>query len=164
MIAYPTEAVYGLGCDPFNQKAVERLVALKQRSLDKGLILLISDWSQWGRLVGYVPTDRLDAVRATWPGPVTWLFPKAATIPYWLNGEHDTIALRMTAHPIARQLCAEGPVISTSANRSGHLPAVDLTGVQKQFPQGIDAFLEGALGGAQQTSAIYDVMTGQRMR
>ena len=70
----------------------------------------------------------------------------------------------MSAHPIARQLCAAGPVISTSANISGHEPAVDVAGVCAQFPHGIDALLAGDLGGAGQLSAIYDVLDGTCLR
>ncbi len=164
IIAYPTEAVYGLGCDPFNQQAVERILALKQRSVSKGLILLIADWPQLAPLISMVSDQRLKAVRDTWPGPVTWLFPKAATIPNWLSGEHNTIAIRMSAHPIASQLCANGPIVSTSANISGHEPAVDISGLCEQFPHGIDAVLTGNLAGACQPSAIFEVLTGKRFR
>ena len=164
VIAYPTESVYGLGCDPFNQQAVEKIVALKRRPSSKGFIILIADWSQLTPLINAVPEHRLDAVRATWPGPVTWIFPRAAIIPDWLSGHYNSIAIRMSAHPIARQLCAAGPVISTSANISGHEPAVDVAGVCAQFPHGIDALLAGDLGGAGQLSAIYDVLDGTCLR
>ena len=164
IIAYPTEAVYGLGCDPFNQQAVETLLILKQRPISKGLILLIDNWSQLTPLIGNIPMDLLNAVRDTWPGPVTWVFPKAVSIPYWLSGDYNSIAIRMSAHPVARALCVRGPVVSTSANICGHEPAVDFANLCQQFPHGIDAFLAGDLGGASQPSAIYDVLNGQRLR
>lgn len=164
VVAYPTEAVYGLGCDPFNQHAVEKIMALKSRSMSKGLILLIANWAQLTPLIAPVSDALLDAVRATWPGPVTWIFPKSRQIPDWLSGQHDGIAIRMTAHPIAHSLCVDGPVVSTSANISGDEPALDLQRLKEQFPQGIDGVLVGDLGGLSQPSAIYDVLSGTRLR
>ena len=164
VIAYPTEAVYGLGCDPFNKDAVQKLLALKKRPLAKGFIVLIADWAQLPIFIGNVSESKWDLVRDSWPGPVTWLFPKAANVPLWLTGGHPTIAIRMSAHPIAFELCREGPVISTSANLSGQAPAIDIPSLQAQFPEGIDALLEGELGGAKQPSSIFDVCTGRRIR
>lgn len=164
VIAYPTEAVYGLGCSPFNQQAVEKIWTLKRRTKSKGFILLIADWTQLTPLIAPVSDLLLEAVRSTWPGPVTWVFPKSGIIPDWLSGQHDGIAIRMSAHPVAHQLCVDGPVVSTSANISGHDPVVDLLGLSEQFPQGLDAVLTGDLGGLSQPSAIYDVLTGIRLR
>ncbi|HBI22267.1 MAG TPA: threonylcarbamoyl-AMP synthase [Legionella sp.] len=164
IIAYPTEAVYGLGCDPFNPTAVEALLALKKRPDGCGFILLIADWSQLAPLVSDVSEEALNAVRATWPGPVTWVFPKAAWIPAWLTGAHDGIAIRMSAHPVAHALCADGPVVSTSANIHCQKPAMDIHGLQLQFPAGLDAVLMGELGGQAKPSAIYDVRSGQSLR
>ena len=164
IIVYPTEAVYGLGCDPFNGESVNKMLALKQRSANKGFIILIADWSQLLPLISEIPEQLLGAVKATWPGPVTWLFPKATTVPDWVSGAHNSIAIRMSAHPVAKALCSEGPIISTSANISGHDPAMTPAEIHLQFPQGVDALIEGALGGASQPSTIYDVLTGQRLR
>ena len=164
LIAYPTESVYGLGCDPFNQFAVETLLTLKQREASKGLILLIAEWSQLTPLIGFIPDQRWDAVKKTWPGPVTWIFPKSEIIPQWVSGQHESVAIRMTAHPCARQLCTELPMISTSANKTGVAPAVDVASVKLQFPQGIEAIVEGELGDAVKPSAIFDVLSGRRLR
>lgn len=164
ILAYPTEAVYGLGCDPFNERAVIRLLALKQRTIEKGLILLIANWQQLDALIAPLASTLLEPVKTTWPGPVTWLFPKADTIPYWLSGAHDSIAIRMTNHPIASQLCQDGPIVSTSANKSGLPPATTLDALCEQFPEGIDAFMRGELGGAKSPSKIYDVQSGRQLR
>ena len=164
IIAYPTEAVYGLGCDPFNEQAVNKLLVLKQRAVDKGLILLISNWSQLSSLIRAIPSHLMEDVKKTWPGPVTWLFPKAASIPYWISGEHESVAIRMSAHPIAQKLSSDGPIVSTSANVSSQEPAIDKAGIMAQFPSGLDAIVSGHLGGASQPSAIYDVVTGQKFR
>lgn len=164
IIAYPTEAVYGLGCDPFNQQAVERLLSLKSRSWRKGLILLIANWAQLETLISDVPHDKLSDVRRTWPGPVTWVFPKSENVPDWISGEHKTIAIRMSAHPIAKRLSTIGPLVSTSANVSGFSPARNINDLRLQFPDGIDAIISGDLGHETKPSAMYDVITGQRLR
>lgn len=166
IIAYPTEAVYGLGCDPFNEVAVNHLLALKHRSVNQGLILLISDWRQLETLVDLttIPAMCLAAVKATWPGPVTWIFPKAAAVPAWISGQHQGIAIRMSAHAIAHTLCQWGPLVSTSANVSGQEPARDMTQLIQAFPTGIAACVQGSLGDATQPSAIYNVISGQRLR
>ena len=164
VIAYPTEAVYGLGCDPFNKEAVKRIIAIKRRSFSKGLIVLIADWSQLELLTSSIDNNLLDRVKETWPGHVTWVFPKSKLVHEYLSGEQDSIAIRMTAHPIARALCVDGPIVSTSANINGQDPAMDLAELMRQFPQGIDACISGDLGGANQPSTIYDVLSGQRLR
>lgn len=164
VIAYPTEAVYGLGCDPFQAEAVERVAALKKRQLTQGMIVLISSWEQLFLLIAPLADRYLDDVRSTWPGPVTWIFPPSAHIPTFVSGQHGSIAIRMTAHPIAKALCEQGPLISTSANLHGQPPARSLAELHRQFPQGIDVVVSGELGGATQPSAIYDVLTGKRLR
>lgn len=164
VIAYPTEAVYGLGCDPFNQQALSRLFELKGRPANKGVILLISDWSQLFPLILPIPDSMLVPVYDTWPGHVTWIFPRSEAVPAWLTGDQDTIAVRMSEHPIARALCAEGPIVSTSANLSGKPPARDVAELTQQFPTGIAAVVAGELGDASQPSQIYDVLSGRRLR
>ena len=164
LLAYPTEAVYGLGCDPFNRQAVEALLALKQRSPQQGLILVVADWSQVFPLVQALLPQQLEQLRASWPGHVTWLCPKSALVPSWISGDHDTVALRMTAHPVARQLCGHGPLVSTSANRHGLDPAKTDLELQQQFPEGLDAVMAGDLGTSAQPSSIYDLRTGARLR
>lgn len=164
IIAYPTEAVYGLGCDPFNSEAVDFLLSLKIRPMSKGFIILIGDWSQLAMFVPKLSDAVLKPVQASWPGPVTWVFPRLPDVPPWLTGEHDGIAIRMTAHPIAHALCQDGPIISSSANRSGEEPARDFTRLSQQFPQCVEACVAGDLGGASQPSAIYDALSGHRLR
>ena len=164
ILAYPTEAVYGLGCDPFNQETVEKLLALKQRPVDKGLIVLIAEWDHLAPLIRCIPQSYLDKVRASWPGPVTWVFPKSPHVPSWVSGAQDTIAIRMSAHPIAHELSRNGPIISTSANVSEQAPARTLDELHAQFPQGIDALLLGELGDQKRPSAIYDVCSSKCLR
>jgi L-threonylcarbamoyladenylate synthase len=164
ILAYPTEAVYGLGCDPFNQKAVERLLALKQRSAQRGLIVLIADWPQLFSLIGDVPVSRLEVIKETWPGPVTWVFPKSENIPEWVCGTHNSIAIRMTAHPTAQKLCQLGPIVSTSANLHGQKPALSLGEVEKAFPTGLDGIVLGDLGTETRPTVMYDALTNHQIR
>ena len=160
VVAYPTEAVYGLGCDPFNQEAVYHLLSLKARDVSKGLIVLISNWQQLNGLIDCVADCVMEPVRASWPGPVTWVFPKAQKLPRWLTGDHESIAIRMTEHPIAKALCRQQPIVSTSANQAGHVPARNIIELNAEFPTGLDGYVDGALGGATSPSSIYDVLTG----
>ncbi len=164
VLAYPTEAVYGLGCDPFQTEAVARVLALKHRQPAQGLIVLISDWAQLFPLIAPIADEVLDRVRQTWPGPVTWLFPKSQQVPQDVCGKHPSIAIRMSAHPIARALCQDSPIISTSANIHGLPPARSLAELSAQFPQGLDGVVAGELGQASKPSAIYDVLTGNQLR
>lgn len=164
VLAYPTEAVYGLGCDPFNEAAVYRLLSLKNRRVEKGLILLIACWEQLDAMIAPLSESAMAAVRATWPGPVTWIFPSPKTLPSWITGEHQSIAVRMTAHPVAKALCLNHPLVSTSANKSGLAPARSFDDLQAQFPVGLEGWVEGALGDDVLPSTIVDVLTGKVLR
>ncbi len=166
VIAYPTEAVYGLGCDPRREGPVRRILALKRRPAGKGLILIAADFAQLKPWLLPLPAADRDRVMATWPGPVTWLLPARPTAPRWLRGAHATLAVRVTAHPQAATLCrvAGTALVSTSANLSGRSPARTALAVRRQFGTGIDVLLAGALGGASRPSEIRDLATGRVMR
>lgn len=125
LIAYPTESCYGLGCDPANRNAVLRLLRLKQRPQRKGLILVAATFHQLARyLMPLTPIEQSKLLNAG-AQAVTYLMPAKRSAPRWLRGAHDTLAVRLTAHPYARQLCrsAGSALVSTSANRSGQRPA-----------------------------------------
>jgi len=166
IVAYPTEAVYGLGCDPLNQAAFDRLLALKGRPGAKGVILIAADEAQLTPFMGPL-TDSIRArLRQTWPGPVTWIVPTAASVPAWLTGGRDTIAVRVTAHPLAAALCQAfgGALVSTSANRSGEPPARSVEEVQQLFGEQLDAVVAGPLGGLVRPTKICDARTGAVIR
>ncbi len=143
IIAYPTEAVYGLGCDPLNAAAVYRLLAIKRRPVEKGLILIASGIEQLLPFVRF-EGEWTERIEASWPGPHTWLLPAAAELPYWINGGRDSVACRVTAHPLASAFCGyDGhPNNSTSANRAGQLPAKTPLQVRLRCP-GVDTILSG---------------------
>lgn len=166
IIAYPTEAVYGLGCDPLNEAAVTRLLALKQRPSAKGMILIAAEEAQLAPFMATLPATMLQRLRQSWPGPVTWIVPATPTTPSWLTGDHDTIAVRVTAHPVAAALCRAfgGALVSTSANRSGEPPARAADVVQQQFGEQLDYILAGPLGGLSRPTRICDARTGAIIR
>ncbi len=166
LIAYPTEAVYGLGCDPRNERAVIRLLALKRRSIHKGLILIASDFAQIEPYLQPLASSDRARLEATWPGPQTWLIPARTTAPRWLRGRHDTLAVRVTAHPLAAALCRAcgHPLVSTSANRSGRPPARTALAVRRQLGDRLDDLLPGPTGGAVKPTAIQDLRSGQVVR
>lgn len=167
VIAYPTEAVFGLGCDPDSEKAVMALLDLKQRPWDKGLILIADNYDQ---VKPYIDDSRLtaeqrDAMFATWPGPVTWVIPAKSTTPKWLTGRFDSLAVRVTDHPVVKALCSAygKPVVSTSANLSGYEPCRTTAEVNQQF-NGRIPVVDGLVGGRQNPSEIRDALTGQLYR
>jgi L-threonylcarbamoyladenylate synthase len=164
-IAYPTESIYGVGCDPWDDDAILEILEIKQRPWDKGLILIASDFNQLQDFIEPVSADVLAELEATWPGPVTWLLPVKPTVSPLLTGDHDAVAVRVTAHPIAHALCEAfgGPIVSTSANVSGRAPAKNGHQVRWQLPE-IDYVLTGALGGRHKPSEIRDARTGQILR
>ena len=165
-IAYPTEAVYGLGCNPLDPDAVYRILALKQRPVTKGLILIAADFVQLQPFVQRLPQDRMQEILASWPGPNTWLLPCVPGCPIWLSGRHDTLAVRVTDHPIAAALCraARSPLVSTSANRAGRRPATTALQVRSRFGRSIDAIVPGAVGGLTRPTTIRDGSSGTIIR
>ncbi|CNG00346.1 sua5 YciO YrdC YwlC family protein [Yersinia enterocolitica] len=167
VIAYPTEAVFGLGCDPDSEKAVNALLALKQRPWQKGLILIAANYEQ---LKPYVDDAALtDSQRETifsvWPGPVTWVIPTRPETPRWLTGSFDSLAVRVTDHPLVQQLCSQygKPLVSTSANLSGQEPCRTTEEVRIQFGSSLPV-LAGLVGGRLNPSEIRDALTGKQFR
>lgn len=166
IIAYPTEAVFGLGCDPLNLEAVFRLLEIKQRPVEKGLILIAANLDQLTQFIAPLSAADREKLQTTWPGPNTWLLPARPETPYWLRGNHETIAVRITAHPGASALCrvANQAIVSTSANLTGHRPARNVLGVQRQFHGQLDMILNGALGRADKPTAIRNFSTDELIR
>ena len=105
VIAYPTEGVWGLGCEPSDEVAVQRLLDLKHREREKGLILVAGNQLQFDWLLEDLPESQRNRLTLSWPGAVTWLVPHRGRVPEWISGQHDTVALRVSAHPVVRNLC-----------------------------------------------------------
>ena len=166
VIAYPTEAVFGLGCDPTNETAVRKLLALKGRHESAGLVLIASDFSQLLPWIADASSSLTDKAMQTWPGPVTWLFPRANNVPNFVAGEHETIAVRITAHQPSRDLCDAfgSALISTSANHTSAAPARSAADVDDYFGQSLGGILAGPLGDGGKPSEIRDLLTGAIIR
>jgi L-threonylcarbamoyladenylate synthase len=165
VIAYPTEAVYGLGCDPLNKSAVMQLLYIKQRPIEKGLILIAASLEQLQPYL-ILNQDIVDKITPTWPGPVTWVIPAKPETPKWLTGEHDTLAVRVTAHPVARELCElyGGAIVSTSANATTEPAMRTAEQVIAAFTDTNIFVLDGKVGDLAQETAIYDAVSGERLR
>jgi L-threonylcarbamoyladenylate synthase len=168
VVAYPTEAVWGLGCDPFDRGAVERLLAIKRRPVDKGLILLAAAYELLEPLLESraLPRWRLEAVLESWPGPHTWLMPCLPAMPAWLRGEHATLAVRVSAHPVAAALSAAfgGPIVSSSANRAGEPPPRTREAIDPELEAMLDGVVEGETGTLAAPTPIRDAATGASVR
>ena len=167
VVAYPTEAVYGLGCDPHNRAAFARVFELKQRPPTQGVLLIAAEFAQVEKYIDpATPADAIARARATWPGPQTWIFPRAASVPDWIAGSHAGIALRVTAHPLAAALCRAfgGALVSTSANRHGEPPARTAHEVRAAFGSELAYILDGAVGGLTRPTPIRDAVSGIEIR
>jgi L-threonylcarbamoyladenylate synthase len=168
VIAYPTEAVFGLGCDPDNNSAIEKLLAVKQRPWQKGLILVASSLEQLDPYidVAQLTQQQLQFVQSKWPGPFTFVMPIKAHVSKLLCGEFSSIAVRVCAHPVVRELCdtLNKPLVSTSANLAGQPPVVDAQMIIADFSDKIDALILGSLGQQRQPSTIIDARSGKIIR
>lgn len=162
VIAYPTEAVWGLGCDPWNVHAVARLLALKQRDPAKGLIVIAGALSQVDPWLSGLSVTQQKTLQDSWPGPRTWLVPGTTIAPPWVRGEHASIALRVSDHPVVQGLCQAfgGPMVSTSANPAGKAPARTAFDVRRYFGGMLDAIVPGETGGLDRPTEIRDLITG----
>lgn len=166
IIAYPTEAVWGVGCDPFCETAVEHLLQLKQRDWRKGVILVAADTAQLQSYLHGLDEAYLKTLMMSWPGPNTWLVPNNGIAPDWITGGRDTLALRVSAHPVVSALCKKfgGAIVSTSANPAGKPAARRLQDVRRYFSNQLDVVVPGALGGLQNPTGIRDLITGEICR
>ncbi|MEC8373881.1 MAG: Sua5/YciO/YrdC/YwlC family protein [Pseudomonadota bacterium] len=167
LLVYPTEAVMGIGCDPDNEAAVHALLEVKQRPVEKGVILIAANYSQ---LLPYVDDnairpDRRTDIFSSWPGPNTWLLPKSSSAPSWISGKHPKIAVRVTNHPVVVELCNKlgKPLVSTSANLTGQPPAITIDEAKAVFADSV-VYVDGEVGGATKPSTIRDGDTAEVIR
>jgi len=167
VFAYPTEAVFGLGCDPRDVKALQRLLALKQRPKEKGLILIAGKWPQLYPFVDLdkIPKKMLPEIFDSWPGPNTWLLPKSKLVSEYLSGDSELVAVRITKHKPVIDLCEMigSAIVSTSANIAGQPPARSFSEVTSQFQEQVVG-LDLEVGGLNNPSQIRNGMTGEIIR
>ncbi len=155
VIAYPTESCYGFGCDPANRRAVQRILRLKRRPQKKGLILIASGYQQLARYIQPLTPAEQHKLQQDGAQAITYLMPVRPSCPRWLRGEHDTLAVRMTAHPFARDLCrsAGSALVSTSANLSGQRTVKTFAECQRMFGKKVWV-LRGRVGKRKRPSTI----------
>ncbi len=163
VIAYPTETVYGLGCNPFSEDALRRLFEVKKRDDNAPLLLLIGDRAQLLELSVDLSDKALRCMKAFWPGPVTLLLPALPGLPEAIVGPGDKVAVRHSSSPVATALCVRygHPVTSTSANLSGERPALcpEEIGIK-----GISLCIDGGTISDRPPSTVYDPDTGKVVR
>ncbi len=166
VIAYPTEAVWGLGCDPMNEQAVSRLLALKGRSEAKGLILIAASIEQLSPFLSGLDNKQRQILTDSWPAAITWLVPDNGFAPPWIRGGFNSVALRVTAHPVAKSLCEAfgGPIVSSSANLQGKAPAKNRQRVQQYFPSALATIVPGQAGNKSEPTQIKDLLSGATLR
>ena len=165
MVAHASEGVWGLACDPFDRSAVDRVLDIKGRDAAKGLIIVAADAEAFADELDAQLDDTAARIRASWPGAVTWVVPNAR-FPSWITGGRDTVAIRVPDHDQARALAASfgGPIVSTSANRSGEAPARTAEEVELALGDEIDYLLPGETGARQGPSRIIDAASGETLR
>jgi L-threonylcarbamoyladenylate synthase len=165
IIAYPTESCYGLGCDPRNPRALQRLIQLKGRDAAKGLLLIADRFKRLKPFVRPLHAADLARMQHSWPGPVTWVAPASAACPPLLTGGRPTIAVRVTAHPVAAQLCRSlgMALVSTSANKSGKKPAKTAAECRRIFGTQVRV-IAGRIGQRRRPSPLIDLATGTVLR
>ncbi len=165
VVACPTESVWGLSADPLNRLAVEALLKLKQREWQKGLILVAADLDQLSLYIELPSRTALRRARDTWPGPATWVFPASQYAPPWITGDRDTIAVRVSAHPVVNALCKRfgGALVSSSANRAGQPPCRKVSQLRLRFGPDL-LIVPGATGSLAQPTPIREAATGHLLR
>lgn len=165
IVAYPTEAVFGLGCDPFNEKAMQKLLHVKQRPVEKGVILIAASLAQISDLVEIENQPWQTQIEASWPGPITWVLPVKKALPNWITGGRDTVAVRVSNHPTVSALCQAfgGAIVSTSANLTGAEPAKSCHEIEQVFKEKVFC-LQGALGNLAKPTEIWDAVSLKQLR
>ena len=170
VIAYPTESVFGLGCDPDCQSAIEKILEVKKRPAHKGLILIAANIEQLEDYADFslLNAQQLAAIKETWPGPFTWVVPAKKSLCRLISGDFDSVAVRVSAHPIVQQLCLQfgKPIISTSANLSGLEACTTSRQVHDMFADQplLESIIDAPVSGLSAPSQIYDAQSGKRLR
>lgn len=167
VIAYPTESMFGLGCDPTSRKAVTKLLSLKKRSIKKGFILVASDFNQ---IKMYIDESRLSKEQIKklffyWPGPFTFLLPANSKAPSWITGQFNTVAVRISAHFEIIKLCNffGKALISTSANITSQPPCMTPEEISESFGSDFP-LLYGKIGNEKNPSRIINIVNGNLIR
>ena len=165
VIAYPTESVFGLGCDPDNPQALKKLLAIKNRPAEKGLIILISDLAQARPYIEPLSEQQIALINQQQERATTWLIPRKKSVSTLLCGHHARLAVRLTQHPIAQSIChyTGSALVSTSCNLAGRPEMTNARQVKSQMFTQVDFTVAGATG-EQSPSRIIDLLSGKLLR
>ncbi len=167
VIAYPTEAVFGLGCDPDNESALQSVIDVKGRDSHKGLILIASSQHQLREFIAPVSAVQQETLDAHWPGPVTFVVPaNTRNSNSLLSGYRDTLAVRVSTHPVVIQLCDQfgSAIVSTSANLSGQEALRSAQEVRTAFGNKLDVVIDANVGTLNEPTKIIDLRSSERLR
>jgi len=163
IVAFPTETYYGLAVDPDCASAVASLFAAKKRQGNKPLLLLIENMAQLDTVVQDVPPEYWPIIDKYWPGPLTLVFPAKATVNPQVTGKSGTVGVRISPHPVARELVRlmGKPITATSANISGHPPARSAQDVVAMLGDKIAYTVDDGPAAAGLSSTIVGVQNGR---
>jgi L-threonylcarbamoyladenylate synthase len=165
IFGYPTDTIWGFGCHPLIATSTNRILRIKNRSPEKGLILLSSRLEYCAAYLD-MDLEQLRAIRAPADKPTTWLVPASSFCPPWIRGNFPTVAIRITDHPLMQILCdrLEAPIVSTSANRAGRAPVRNALQMRKQFADELDFIVTGFTTGTGRPSEIRSLASGTTVR
>ncbi len=163
VIAYPTETVYGLGADPFNIPAIERIFGIKGRSPEKAISILIPHRDMLPNLCEEIPADIEKLIAKFWPGPLTVVFRAQNSLPKELLAGGDSVAVRLSSNPLVEALMKrlQSPITSTSANISGHPASRSALHVAVQFEDKIDLIIDGGISPSSKPSTVIAFLEGK---
>ncbi|HEY1972910.1 MAG TPA: L-threonylcarbamoyladenylate synthase [Pseudonocardia sp.] len=162
LVVFPTDTVYGLGCDAFNGSAVAALLAAKGRGASMPASVLVGSWHTIDGLVSTVPATARTLIEAFWPGGLSLVLPHAPSLAWQLGDTRGTVMLRMPLHPVALELLREvGPMAQSSANRSGSPPATNATEAHVQLGEVVPVYLDGGPSGDPVASTIVDLTAAE---
>ncbi len=159
VIAFPTDTVYGLGAAFDNISAVERVFRIKKRQDNKGLPMLVADRQQMAEVAGFVPPLAEKLLQGFKTGSITLVLKKAEVVPDVVTGGKDTLAVRITANPVAQALIKGlgKPVVATSVNISGESSALTAKEARSCLGDKIDMVIEDISGNEGLESTIVDI-------
>lgn len=165
VFGYPTDTIWGFGCHPLIANSVSRILQIKNRAPDKGLILLSSRLEYCAAYLA-VDMEQLESIRLPCAQPTSWLVPASAFCPPWIRGNFPTVAIRITDHPLLQVLCdrLEAPMVSTSANRAGRATVRNSLQLRKQFGDELDFIVTGFAPGSGRPSEIKSLSSGITVR
>jgi L-threonylcarbamoyladenylate synthase len=159
IVAFPTDTVYGLGADPFNEEAVRRIYDVKKRPHDQPLPLLLADKSDLSKVATSLPDIVWQLAERFWPGGLTLVLNKSPWLPSSVSGGSDTIAVRIPDHPIPIALMRGlgTPIVGTSANLSGRPSPVTEEEVHEQLGDEVDLIIDGGRCPGGTESTVLDI-------